>query len=151
MSGQGGFPIPVSRLAEIVPHRPPMVWVDEVSWVNATEGECRVRLDPGALYRGRRGLRSTSIIEWIAQSYAYVRAAQAISGTPGAPTAPPQVVYLAAVRDAKLGALVGKQPVEIRVLVRSNRSFGPLALVEGQVMDGCGNLLGSASLKVYAE
>lgn len=128
-----------------------MVWVDEVSWINATEGECRVRVDPSAAYCGRRELRSTSIIEWIAQSYAYVRAAQAISGMSGAPEAPPRIVYLAAVRDAKLDTPVGEIPAELRVRVQSIRSLGPLTLVEGRVTDGRGKLLGSASLKVYAE
>lgn len=151
MSGPAEFPMPVTRLASLVPHRPPMVWVDEVVRVEEAGGECRVRTDRHAHYHGQGGIRSTVIVEWIAQSYAYVRAAQAVCRLPGAPAAPPAVFYLAAIRDAMLAAFPGDSPSEFRVHVRRVRSLGPLSLIEGRVTDDRGTLFGTAFLKVYAE
>ena len=72
-----GFPLHVRELEEWIPHRQPMVWIDEVLSADGVQGECLVRLRADALYMGPGGvIRPSSMIEWIAQGYAFVRAAQ---------------------------------------------------------------------------
>ena len=100
MGIQMRFPVPVQELEKRVPHRPPMVWVDEVVAVTPTHGECSVKLNKTALYMSSEGLRQSSMIEWLAQSFAYVRATQHLCGLLP-PVAKPNRVFLVGVRDAK--------------------------------------------------
>ncbi|NJL25529.1 MAG: hypothetical protein HC902_10395 [Calothrix sp. SM1_5_4] len=55
-----------------IPHRPPMVWIDEVTDYSASGGECLVRVKQNALYMGPQGLRASSCLELMAQAYAFL-------------------------------------------------------------------------------
>lgn len=155
MSLPKSFPIDVRELEEWIPHRPPMLWISEVSWADATSGECVARIEPEGHALGKDGImRSSSMIEWIAQSYAFVRAAQALTGA-GPAHAKPKRVFLVAINDARFeyldrpGLLDGEN--SFRVRVKTDRELGPLSLVEGKVLSRSGELLASAKLKLFAE
>lgn len=49
-----------------------MVWIDQVTGYSATAGECLVEVKPDALYMGPEGLRPSSCVEFIAQTYGFV-------------------------------------------------------------------------------
>lgn len=143
--------VPVSELASLVPHRPPAVWIREVARADEEGGECIVALEAvGA--KGARGVRATSLLEWMAQGYAYTRAARAR----GAPEAAVDKAYLAGVRDFTLApeldqALARLGPGdEVVVRVRRVRELGPLSLVAGEVVGPDGARLASAELKLFA-
>lgn len=152
-----GFPIPVDRLYEWVPHRPPLVWVDEVVGVTESGGECLVRLDPTARYMGANGaIRPSSFIEWMAQAYAYVRAAQQVAGVRPTASAAPKRAYLVSIAsftyqrdevERGRGAAIG----ELKARVEEGRTIGPITLVDGVVTDNAGKVWARAKLKVFAE
>ena len=153
------YPIPVEELQAWVPHRPPMVWVNEVLWATADEGECRVRLDAKAHYFSESGLRLSTLIEWVAQAYGYVQASRALirNSAGGGNTHRPSKAYLVGLRDTEFFA----GPTQIRhqlqpgeeasVIVRRVRELGPVSLVDGEVRRPTGERLLKASLKLYAE
>jgi hypothetical protein len=158
------FPIPVSRLARWLPHEGSAIWVDEVSWVTAsdaaTEGECLVRVRNRANYRGPRGVRQSSAIEWMAQSYGYACAARALArafaageSTPEEPR--PTRVFLVAIRGAEWpgGARLERlsEGDQVRIHVRESTRIGPITLVEAQACATDGECLARAQLRLFAE
>src|SRR5687768_16243919 len=68
------FPVPVAKLSGFLPHRPPMVWVEEVVEVDETGGLCGLSLEASAPYLTDGKIRRSSYIEWMAQSFAFVEA-----------------------------------------------------------------------------
>ncbi len=95
--------ISAREIQHYIPHRPPMVWIDEVIDYSADGGECLVHLKTRSLYLSPRGLRAPSCLEFIAQAYgfcwiAYVTRVQ----NPGA--APMSRAFLAAFKDARFAA-----------------------------------------------
>ena len=148
------LPIPVADLAQWIPHRLPMVWIDEVTHVTATSCECVVRLKKDALYMGPDGIRESSLIEWIAQGYAFTRAAQAVCGVIPQPEKP-KLAFLAAITDAELDLSTAKSELKtasiVRVLINESRELGPITMFEGSVVTESGQRLASAKLKVFAQ
>lgn len=144
------FPVPVSLLSEALPHRAPMLWVDEVLWINDTQGECRVRLKPGKHFLDANGaVRISSLIEWTAQSYGFVKACQVLSR--GGNANPYEQNYLAAFNDFSFqenAASVLQDSSEALVRIEILKELGPLTLIEGQVV-AQGEVLASGRLKVY--
>jgi predicted hotdog family 3-hydroxylacyl-ACP dehydratase len=67
-------PIPVSTFEDAIPHRPPMVWIDNVLWADDKEGECEVLINKKAHYCNEKVIRQSSLIEWMAQSFGFCRA-----------------------------------------------------------------------------
>ncbi len=145
------FPVSVSEFQSVVPHRPPMVWVDEVTSASTEHGECRVFLKETALYYFSPGeLLVTAGIEWIAQTYAYSRAAYFASK--GKCHSDLKEAFLVAVRDAEFAnqeewSSVGGREIHIRV--DGFRNLGPLTLINGQVREDSGVLLMKAHLRVF--
>jgi predicted hotdog family 3-hydroxylacyl-ACP dehydratase len=64
--------ISASAIQGYIPHRPPMVWIDEVMRYAADGGECRVQVRANALYMSASGLRASSCLEFIAQAYGFI-------------------------------------------------------------------------------
>src|SRR5690242_13635939 len=64
--------VPVKEIEPYLPHRPPMVWIDDVLVFSEKAGECRVILKPDGHYFGLEGLRATSCLEFIAQAYGFI-------------------------------------------------------------------------------
>jgi predicted hotdog family 3-hydroxylacyl-ACP dehydratase len=144
------YPLPVSLFERYVPHRAPMVWVDEVLSASASEGECRVKIDPSALYMSEGAIHPMSCVEWIAQGFAYVRAAYFMEigyGEQGRALE----AYLVAVRDAEFMFEPDdlREIQELIVRVHSFREFGTLIMLTGEVKLPSGRVLMRAGLRVF--
>src|SRR4051812_38021961 len=74
------FPIPVVALEKWLPHRAPMLWIDQVTGVSADGGECRVLIEKDAGFMDNNGVRPSGMVEWLAQAYACVRVCQRLTG-----------------------------------------------------------------------
>ncbi len=128
-----------------------MVWVDHVLSGDQASGSCRITLNPKAHYCSETSLRQSSLIEWIAQSFGYVRAAVTDLTSSRA--------YLAAVRDVEFCeekvwnqfACNLKEGDTATVHVKILRTLSPITLAAGEVYGPEGTLLVKASFKLYIE
>ena len=143
------LPVKTSALAEGMPHRPPMVWIDEVVGLGDGWGECRVRIDGRAHYLGERGLRPASAIEFMAQAYGYVQVARAAMS--GDRASAPKRAYLVGFREMRLAEMPAELPKELLVRVDGFRVMGPIAMFRGEVRTPEGAVLASGNLKVFGE
>jgi len=148
-------PISTLALREALPHRPPMVWIDEVTSLHTQGGECALTVQAGALYLGPAGLRRSSLIELMAQAYGFVRAARALTGTIAAAEQAPKRAFLAAIQNAEFfrsESAASLQPgARLRVTVEGERQLGPITMFTAQVRSSSDQVLASARLKVFAE
>ena len=142
-----------ARIMPYSPHRPPMVWIDEVTDYGPTGGECLVRVKKDALYMDPEGLRASACVEFIAQAYGY----QSISWRvyEAQPNAKPlKRAFVAAIKDAQTcdpQVLTTIKPGdELRVKISGVRSLGPITMFNGEVMRGR-EVLATASMKVFCE
>jgi predicted hotdog family 3-hydroxylacyl-ACP dehydratase len=152
------YPVSTQELLNWLPHRTPAVWIDEVSWIrpaeDEVEGECRVCFQPDANYADANGQpRDSSFIEWIAQSYGFVRACHMLSALIKI-NKKPEKTFLAQIRDFEL---IGDHDSTrmtagdwLRIHVKRTHQIGPLALVVGTVISPRGDILAQAKLKLYA-
>lgn len=146
--------IPVKDIWEFAPHRPPMVWVDEVLDYSATGGETWLTLRPDGHYFGDGGyLRPTSCLEFIAQSYGFISVChRQFSGDPVSQT--PKRAFLASFNDAKFGSrelLKSVKPGDaLRIQVSGARMMGPIVLFSGRVVRGA-DILCESRMKVFSE
>ncbi|RYZ63429.1 MAG: hypothetical protein EOP05_23605, partial [Proteobacteria bacterium] len=91
--------IKTSELQDSLPHRAPMVWVDEVGETSELGGESFVTLKGEGLYFSEAGLRPSSLIEFLAQGFGFQAAAHIMrSGLP--PAAQKQKAFLVSVTQA---------------------------------------------------
>lgn len=145
------FPVSSSEFSAIVPHQPPMVWVDQVVSATRDDGECRVQLKKDALYFEDGTLLLGAGIEWIAQTYAYSRTAY--FADQNLPQPDVELAFLVAIRKAQF--LVKPDDPELvsakDLLVRVNqfRSMGPLTMFDGEVFLPSGRTMMKAHLRVY--
>jgi predicted hotdog family 3-hydroxylacyl-ACP dehydratase len=139
----------VSTLSDWIPHRPPMVWVDEVLSVTADGGECIVRLKPEALYNSSTGIRQSSALEFVAQSFGYIRAAQYVQGL-FPKVALPKQVFLVGIRNATFFHQEKKATLFVRVKIKGIRPMAMLTLFEGVVENEDDLKLFEANVKVYS-
>jgi predicted hotdog family 3-hydroxylacyl-ACP dehydratase len=147
------FPLSTRALSEWLPHREQALWVDEVSWVKQEEGECRVYLRSDANYADQnKRIRPSSFIEWMAQSYGFVAATQALSGLIEV-RKKPEKTFLVQIRNLIVSATDHKIVDQdwISVHVKRTHQMGPLTLLEGTVTSSQSLVLASAKLKVFAE
>ncbi len=143
-------PVPARDLFEALPHRPPMVWVDEVIVADETGGTCRVDLKHDGLYLTDGSLRPSSLIELMAQSFGYIIAANQRRS----PSDGPKIskAFLISISNSKLeyrpdiGA--GRS---VNVHISNVRTIGSVTLFNGSVLLSDGTPLGTADLKVYSE
>lgn len=136
-----------------IPHRPPMVWIDEVRAYRADGGECAITLKEGGLYWSAGGLRAPSCLEFIAQAYgfcwiAYVTRIQ----NPGA--VPMARAFLAAFKDASFAepARMAQVKVGDQLVIRisNRRPMGPIAAFRGEVLHQ-GDVIASAQMRTFSE
>lgn len=147
-------PVPVSKLLEFIPHRPPMVWVDEVLEFSTTAGRTLTVIKNGAHYLDDVGqVRPSSCLEFMAQSYGYISVCARAKSNDPVKTAPKRA-FLAAFNDARLASTAifsqlrpGDQLV---TELTGIRAMGPIILFAGQVTRGS-DLLCSARMKVFSE
>lgn len=142
-----------SQIMPYSPHRPPMVWIDEVTDYGATGGECLVKIKHDGLYMDPGGLRASACIEFIAQAYGYMSIAWRVYEQQ--PNAKPlKRAFLAAIKDA---TTCGPQTLatvksgdELRVKISGVRSLGPITMFNGEVVRGS-EVLATAAMKVFCE
>lgn len=142
----------IADILPLVPHRPPLVWVDEIIHFDATSGEAAVDIKPGAYFLGPDGLRASSCLEFIAQAYGYCSVAYGRLQNPDAP--PLKRAFLASFKDAVFTESARMAAVKIgdRVHARFSgvRHIGPITMFNGEVLH-YGGVLCSAQLKVFCE
>lgn len=146
------YPVPISQVMECLPHRDSAVWVDEVTWAQPDQGECRIIFKEDAHYIDNGFIRDTSFIEWMAQAYGYVCACQVLSGLATGKTKA-QKAYLVGIRNftpplLQVAAGTGDW---VRCWVRKTNELGPIELVEGKVFSSTGELIATAQLKVFSQ
>jgi predicted hotdog family 3-hydroxylacyl-ACP dehydratase len=137
-----------------LPHRPPFVWIDEIVEVAADHGVCAVELKSDGLYFGPEGLRASSFLEFMAQGFGYLRAAQSVTGLfPDRP--PPTKAFLVSIQDAVYATdpavLRPASGTRLRIEISGVREVGPITLFAAVVRDASGTELVRARLKVFSE
>jgi len=142
-----------SEFLSFVPHRPPMIWIDEVVSASSERGECRVFLKPDALYREDGHVLPTSCVEWVAQTFAFVRSAYLIEAGQQGKDQKPHEALLVGIRNAKFMFEIGDPEVdnaeEVLIIVDHFREFGPIIMVQGEVRLASGRVLMQGSLRLY--
>jgi len=137
-----------SELHNIVPHRPPMVWIDSVTLYEEIRGTALLTLKADGLYMTDGFLRDSSSVELIAQAYAFCNAAflKYSKGTESRI----ERAFLAAIKDFKSAGRKLPPGTELRIEVTKLRNFGPIVLIRGEVFAGQ-DLVASGELKVFAQ
>lgn len=145
--------IPVQEISNFLPHRPPMVWIDEVITFSEKLGECRIVLKADGLYMGSEGLRATSCLEFIAQAYGFISVCHHIYIL-DPKSKPLSKAFLASMKEAQLpspGTLRLLQPGdELRITIEGVRQMGPIVMFRGRIMRG-DLLVCEAQMKVFKE
>ncbi len=142
----------IQDIMPYVPHRPPMVWVDEIVSYQATSGECKIHMKKGSLFLGPEGLRKSSCLEFIAQSYGYCSVAYDFSVDPSAQ--PLQKAFLASFKDAVFAdaAEFAKVKVGDYLALRFSgvRKVGQIVIFTGQALHNDVELA-RGQIKVFCE
>lgn len=137
----------------MLPHRPPFVWIDEVTDATLEGGACAVTLREEAPYFGPEGLRRSSFLEFMAQAFGYLRAAQSAAGLlPGRPA--PTKAFLVSIQDAVFEESENLRPApgaRLTVEVAGAREIGAITLFAATVRNASGAALVRGRLKVYSE
>jgi predicted hotdog family 3-hydroxylacyl-ACP dehydratase len=143
------FPIPVLALSHLIPHRGPMLWIDQVLEVNEREGRCLTHPLSSKHDQSPDELRQTCYIEWIAQSYAFIKSAQLLTGHI---TGRQNLTrfFLAAVKNAETKPLRAASG-PFTIWVGDVREMGPITMITGKVYDTQQTLMAQASLKVFSD
>jgi predicted hotdog family 3-hydroxylacyl-ACP dehydratase len=147
--------MPCDQLSTFLPHRAPFVWVSEVisisNGVDGPSGVCRVRLSEGSAFLGRDGKpRASSVVEWIAQAYGFVKACHHLSGN--SETRPSERAFLVGINDCEVNLAGAEQETSLLVEVFERRVFHPAYLLDGVVQSECGTReFGRARIKVFSE
>lgn len=143
--------IPTSELEAWLPHRPPMVWIDEVGETSDSGGNCYVTLKANGLYLTDGSLRATSLIEFLAQGFGFVAAAHKIRLGADSPTALSKA-FLVAVTQCELADTFDVSAgARLEIKISDVKSVGPIQIFKGQVSTAAGRTLCTASLKVFSE
>ena len=146
-------PIQVTEVMDFIPHRPPMVWVDEVLRFSQIDGECTLRLRQGGLYLGERGLRPSSCLELIAQSYGFISTCYITRiSDPGAP--PMKRAMLVSFKDAKFAPRAIFESLRLgdvlRMPIEGVRTVGPITAFHGRALRG-DDLLCDVQMRTFCE
>lgn len=147
------LPIDVSDLEQFLPHRRPMVWVNQILRIDSKGGEALIHLDPKAHYMDREEVRPSSVIEWVAQTFGYVRACQSLMSGDG-PTAKISHAYLASFKNLlfleNFDSSIQAQK-SLAVYVQTLRDFSPLKTVYGEVKTLTGKKIATGEITVYSD
>jgi predicted hotdog family 3-hydroxylacyl-ACP dehydratase len=142
--------LPVSQLLDFLPHRAPAVWIDEVGTVTETRGESFVKLKANAAYMSDGKLRRSSLIEFIAQSFGYQQAAQAVRE--GRVIEKASKAFLVSVTKCKLSETAAlKADDTLKISIEDIHNVGPITLFNSVVTDSRGTEYARASLKVFSQ
>lgn len=141
------LPLSTSELLDYLPHKPPMVWIDEVVTVSGNEMVCKTGLKKEARYFSNEQFRPSSFIELMAQGYAFCSIAKELSANTGKKV---NKAFLVGVTNAKFDADKVPSTGELIVKLETEREMLPVILFKGSVLDSQNNLLAEARLKVFA-
>ena len=145
--------IPVVEVEKYLPHRPPMVWIDDVLSFSEKEGECRLRLKADGHYMDQEVLRPTAFLEFIAQAYGFISVCHHIHILD--PNSKPlRKAFLASIKEAALPTTEVLRTLKagdtLNVTIDGVRQMGPIVLFTGRVK--CADqLLCEAQMKVFKE
>ncbi|HEY8278081.1 MAG TPA: hypothetical protein VIH99_00565 [Bdellovibrionota bacterium] len=146
-------PVPTSDLGDYLPHRAPMVWVDEILEVNQStngpQGICRVVLGHDRAFHAADGSpRASTVVEWIAQAYGYVKAFHRRAGGFGVAGFGRAILVGISDCEADLSGIEEEQ--SLLVHVREMRNLHPAYVLEGSVTNEAGSrVYGKARLQVF--
>jgi predicted hotdog family 3-hydroxylacyl-ACP dehydratase len=147
-----GWNADLSEILPFVPHRPPMVWVDEIVKFDESSGECRVTIKKDAHFLGPDGLRPSSCLEFIAQAYGYCSMAYTRMKEPE--SGPLKRAFLASFKDATFTTpdLMGrvKEGDQLQIKFFGVRQIGPITMFNGQALHD-GEILCETQMKVFCE
>jgi len=142
----------VKELEAYMPHRAPMVWIDEVLSASESGGTCTICLKEDGLYFSEGRLRVSSLIEFMAQGFGYILTAHTKLKLEkeGKAFETKTEAFLVSIRGFEalqsLEAIKAGDTLEIKV---SNvRSFSQLLAFKAEIFFG-DLLLSHAQLKVY--
>lgn len=140
-----------SSLLAWIPHRHPMIWIDEIISFGPKGGDCLVHLNSDGAYMTNGKLRPSCLIEFIAQAQAFVGICNARKLESSA--APFREAFLVAVTDANFEHWhefqEGKDGSTLTVKVCGSRTLGPIHLFSGSVWTASNRCLGSANIKAF--
>jgi predicted hotdog family 3-hydroxylacyl-ACP dehydratase len=129
----------------LLPHQPPMRWIDELVEFTETTAKAVVCFPSDHFAVANGAVLETALVECVAQTVAAAQSARAqASGKSGAPSGG----MLAAVS----GFQIRSRPAcgqTLHIEVREVRRFGPMLLVSGTVTCD-GQLVASGELTLYA-
>lgn len=132
-------------LENLLPHRAPMLWIEELTNCTDTEAVARANFKADDLAVANGTVLETALVECVAQTVAAAQGERARrSGKAGASISG----MLAAVTDFRVAVPppVGK-PLQIEV--RELKRFGPMLLVAGEIKCD-GQVIASGQLSLYA-
>jgi predicted hotdog family 3-hydroxylacyl-ACP dehydratase len=146
--------VPISEIMQYLPHRPPMVWIDEVLSFSERAGHCRVRVKADAHYLDQHGkLRPTSCLEFIAQAYGFISVCHHIYIL-DPKSKPLSKAFLASINNTELpddATLARIKPGdELIITVDGVRQMGPIVMFKGRLALG-DLVLCEAQMKVFKE
>ena len=134
------------ELQPYVPHRPPMIWVDEITDVTETGGVGVTYVKEGELYLSKGAVRPSVYIELVAQTYAFI---QSVRLKQSGIDKVDRRALLVAVKDF---GMTKNKPItagaELKIEVTRGREIGPVTVVQGKVTCN-GETLASGELKVF--
>lgn len=139
------FPLRTEELTDLLPHRRPMVWVDRIIHVSDQRGSTEVTVCH-KLMQERGRVHVGALVEFLAQSYGFIMAVQAIQHKRRL-----KVAQLAAIDGFDL--LSQPLPCEGETLsaeLYTVRELRPLYLVKGQVFAPQRRRLCTIKFKGYA-
>ncbi|MBX3022100.1 MAG: hypothetical protein KF799_10540 [Bdellovibrionales bacterium] len=145
--------ISAAEIQQYIPHRPPMVWIDWVTAYGPTAGECLIDVKENALYMSPEGLRSSSLIEFIAQTYGFMWICQVTRNVD--PTSKGMsVAMLAAFKDVKLASPEVLRRVKggdtLVCNISGIRAMGPITSFRGIVKLG-NVILAEAQMRTFSQ
>lgn len=136
----------VETLEHVLPHRRPMIWVSEVLESDAEGGICLINTNKNENYFSSDGLRRSSLIEIIAQSFGY------LMGHFKNSTKPLDKAFLVGIEDFQFIEFDLWPSENLVVKVKIKRVVGQVSFVEGSVSTELSKeVYGEGLIKLYSE
>jgi len=143
------FPVNVATTRAILPHRAPMVWIDEILSGSYEGGICRTIPVEGNLYFSSGVFLKYTGIELVAQAFGFSRGIYELAKNPDA--GEPARAFLVGIRTthmAEIPAGIGNLLIETKLF----RELPPLLLVDGIVRsEATGEEFLKVQLKLFFE
>jgi predicted hotdog family 3-hydroxylacyl-ACP dehydratase len=136
---------PFPPIEELIPHRPPMRWVDALIDCAETTATCTARFSAGQLAANQGAVTETALVECVAQTVAAALGHRLrIAGN----SETPNHGLLVAVSNFKI---ISQPPINqtLTIEVRELKRLGPMLMIAGKI--SCeGRLVAQGELSLYA-